>query len=70
MLLDPFTAGAFNRNIDKRLARKLVWLRETIPMPHPIPFLNKAPSYLSHFFTYRSLALPTLFTSLFFLIII
>ena len=23
------TAGAYNRNIDKRLARKLVWLRET-----------------------------------------
>jgi len=26
---DLFTVGAYNRNIDKRLARKLVWLRET-----------------------------------------
>ena len=26
---DHITAGAYNRNIDKRLARKLVWLRET-----------------------------------------
>ena len=26
------TTGAYNRNIDKRLARKLVWLRETTTM--------------------------------------
>ena len=26
---DHITAGAYNRDIDKRLTRKLVWLRET-----------------------------------------
>ena len=26
---DHITAGAYNRNIDKRLARNMVWLRET-----------------------------------------
>ena len=26
---DHITAGAYNRNIDKRLARNLVWPRET-----------------------------------------
>jgi len=34
--LNPhITAGAYNRNIDKRLARKLVWLRETSAYPMP-----------------------------------
>ena len=27
---DHITAGAYNRDIDKRLTRKLVWLRKTI----------------------------------------
>jgi len=27
---DHLTAGAYNRNIDKHLARNMVWLRETI----------------------------------------
>jgi len=29
MSLDHVIAGAYNRNIDKQLARKLVWQRET-----------------------------------------
>ena len=29
---DHITASAYNRNIDKRLARILVWLRETIKL--------------------------------------
>jgi len=28
---DHITAGAYNWNIDKRLARNMVWLRETKP---------------------------------------
>jgi len=36
------TAGAYNRNIDKRLARKLVWLRETTPgVGHPRNFYHE-----------------------------
>ena len=37
---DHITDGAYNRNIDKRLARNMVWLRETIGnaalSPYPV----------------------------------
>ena len=36
---DHVTAGAYNQDIDKRLARKLVWLRETM-----IDFTSRGPS--------------------------
>ena len=32
-------AGAYNRDIDKRLARKLVWLRETSYQAETFKFL-------------------------------